>query len=392
MDLLLDATRDGPELRVLLQRLAGDVERHIGRVDDAAHEVVVVGQEVGALLLDEDVRGVEREALLVVLAVEVEGLLGRDEEQGVVRERALGVEANRALRLLPVVEGRLVELVVVLLFDLTRALLPDGRHGVEGLELLVILVLGLVVVAGVLGLGLLAALGDHHLDGMAHVVGVARHEVAQAPLGEEAVGVVLVGRGTQVERHVGAVVVLARALALCGGLDGVAAPAVRLPRKGLVRAVRAAHHADLLGDHEGGVEAHAKLADDVHVLALVLGVCLLEGLRARVGDGAKVLVQLVLGHADAVVTHRDGAHVLVEGQTNGKRVLVNVDVGVGEALEAELVDGVRRVGDKLAEEDLLVGVDRVDHEVQELLGLRLELLHACFFPLRQANVYLVTQR
>ena len=125
---------------------------------------------------------------------------------------------------------------------------------------------------------------------MAHVVGVARDKVAQAPLGEEAVGVVLLGRGAQVERHVGAVVVLARALSLGGRFDGVAAAAVGLPGKCLVRTVGAAYHADLVGNHEGGVEAHAKLADDVHVLALVIGVCLLEGLRARVGDGAQVLV------------------------------------------------------------------------------------------------------
>lgn len=62
------------------------------------------------------------------------------------------MEADRAGRVTPVVEGRLVELVVVLLLDLARTLLPDGRHGVDGLELLVVLVLGLVVVAGVLGL------------------------------------------------------------------------------------------------------------------------------------------------------------------------------------------------------------------------------------------------
>ena len=36
------------------------------------------------------------------------------------------------------------------------------------IELLVVLVLGLVVVGRVFWFGLLAALGDHHLDGMAH--------------------------------------------------------------------------------------------------------------------------------------------------------------------------------------------------------------------------------
>ena len=46
--------------------------------------------------------------------------------------------------------------------------------------------------------------------------------------------------------------------------------------------------------------------------------------------------------------------------------------GVGERLEAQLVAGVRGVGDQLAQEDLLVAVQRVDHQVEELLDLGLE--------------------
>ena len=45
---------------------------------------------------------------------------------------------------------------------------------------------------------------------------------------------------------------------------------------------------------------------------------------------------------------------------------------VVERLEAQLVAGVRRVGDQLAQEDLLVGVQRVGHQVQDLLDLGLE--------------------
>ena len=215
---------------------------------------------------------------------------------------------------------------------------------------------------------------------MAHVVGVLPDEVAQPPLGEEAVGVVGVCALAQVENHVGAVVVGSGALALGRGLDGVALDAVGLPGEGLVGAEGATHDTDLVRHHERGVEPDAELADNVHVIALVLGVLLLELLRAGVRDGAEVLVELLLGHADAVVRDGNRARVLVEGQADRERGLVDLDVGVGEALEAQLVDGVRRVRDELPQEDLLVGVDRVDHEVEQLLALGLELLHQAALP------------
>ena len=159
------------------------------------------------------------------------------------------------------------------------------------------------------------------------------------------------------------------------GLDGVAVQAVALPCVDLVGAEGTAHHAHHGGDHERGVEAHAKLADDVDVGALGLGVVGLEGLRAGVRDGAQVGVELLSRHADAVVAHADGARVLVKGDLHTQLRAVYLHVCIGEALEDELVHGVGGVGDELAQENLAVGVDRVDHEVEELLALSLEFLH-----------------
>ncbi len=210
---------------------------------------------------------------------------------------------------------------------------------------------------------------------MAHVVGVALHQVAQAPFGEEAVEVLVLGALAQEEGYVGAVVVCAIPLPRLRGLDGVAADAVGLPGIGMLSAVCAGDHAHLGGDHEARVEADAELADDVDVLALMLGVLLLEGLAARMRDGAEVLIELGLVHADAVVGDGDGAGVPVEGESDGEVLGAEVDRAVGKRLELQLVDGVARIGDQLAQEDLAVGVDRIDHEVEELLALCLELAH-----------------
>ena len=60
----------------------------------------------------------------------------------------------------------------------------------------------------------------------------------------------------------------------------------------------------MVGHHKGGVEAHAELADDVGGVlpaVLLLGQLLLELEGAAAGDGAQVLLQLLLRHADAIV-------------------------------------------------------------------------------------------
>ena len=44
-------------------------------------------------------------------------------------------------------------------------------------------------------------------------------------------------------------------------------------------------------------------------------------------------------------------------------------------LEIELVDRIRGVRDKFAQEDLTIRVDRVDHEIEQFLALSFELLH-----------------
>lgn len=92
-------------------------------------------------------------------------------------------------------------------------------------------------------------------------------------------------------------------------------------------------------------------------------------------DGTEVLLHLLAGHADTVIGNGQRARVLVERNSNSQVAGVELDIGVGQALEVELVHGIRRIGDQLAKEDLLVGIDRVDHEVEQLFALRLKLAH-----------------
>ena len=72
---------------------------------------------------------------------------------------------------------------------------------------------------------------------------------------------------------------------------------------------------DPVGHQERGVEAHAELADDVHVRGAGLHL-LLEVQGAAVRDDPQVGVHVLLGHPDSVVRDRDRAGVLVVGDVN----------------------------------------------------------------------------
>ena len=182
--------------------------------------------------------------------------------------------------------------------------------------------------------------------------------------------------------------VAAGGVLLTGG-DGVPVGPVGLPHEGLVAAVGLGDDGDRVGHHEGGVEAHAELADDVDVLPLVLLVHLLLELEgAAVGDGAQVVLQLLLGHAHAVVGDGEGALLLVGDDGDFQLTAVHRHLVVGEGLIGQLVLRVAGVGDKLPEENLLVGVDGVDHQVQQAFGLRLKLFpFRVFHDVIRASVY-----
>ena len=166
-------------------------------------------------------------------------------------------------------------------------------------------------------------------------------DVAQAVAGEELVLV-----GTQVQRDFGA------ARRLLDGLDRVVALAGALPAHAVLGAesgaARDQRHA--VGDDERRIEPDAELADEVRVFGAIGRELLEELARARPGDRADVLDHLLPRHADTVVGYRDRARGGVAGDPDDRLRVVLEERGVGQRLEAELVRGIRGVGDQLAQE------------------------------------------
>ena len=127
----------------------------------------------------------------------------------------------------------------------------------------------------------------------------------------------------------------------------------------------------MFGHHKGGVEPHAKLADDVG--GVVLAHLLLELQRAAAGDGAQVVLQLLLGHADAVIGDGEGAVLFVRCHSDGKVRRLYINAAIAEGQIGQLVNGVAGVGNDLPQENLFVGINGIDHQVHQPFGLGLKL-------------------
>ena len=81
----------------------------------------------------------------------------------------------------------------------------------------------------------------------------------------------------------------------------------------------------------------------------------------------------------SIIFNCNRAGIFIKRDANSQVALVELDTRVLQALKVELVDGVARVGDKLAQEDFLIGVDGVDHEVEQFFALGLKLTHVQSF-------------
>ena len=62
----------------------------------------------------------------------------------------------------------------------------------------------------------------------------------------------------------------------------------------------------------------------------------------------------------------------IDGHANAELGIAREQLGAREAFEPQPVVGVGSVGDQLAQEDLPLAVQRVHHEVQQLLDLGLK--------------------
>mmetsp|Transcript_11396 Transcript_11396/g.37424 ORF Transcript_11396/g.37424 Transcript_11396/m.37424 type:complete len:317 (-) Transcript_11396:226-1176(-) len=225
------------------------------------------------------------------------------------------------------------------------------------LLLLVVVILSLLNLVVVHLNLLLHRLGRPEVDGEVDKLGV---------LGDELLELELLGVLGRLLLEVDANLSPALNLLALGVLrDGKVAVGARLPDPLLVVFVALGHHLDVVRHEVHGVKADAKLPDEVHVARPLH--LLQEGGRARLGDGAEVVDEVLPRHANALVRDGQNAVLGVELDANVelRRVPFAERVRVRERQEANLVERVRRVRDELAKKDVLVAVQAVDDDVHQ---------------------------
>ena len=281
------------------------------------------------------------QSALGVRPEEVRRRLGGQVEQGLELGRAFGAVMDLREGVGVVVADVFVELVVLLFRHVAGGLLPDGLHGVEGLflgrgDLFIALVFTLL------------GAGDVHDNGEADVVGVLTHDAPDFVFLEERVHVL-----AQVEGDIRA------AFGAVALFEGVGAGARRGPQHGRrIGSGALGDDGDLVGGHEGGVEADPELADELGVGGLLVLLKLLEeAARPGVGDGADVGFDLLGGHADTVVADGEGAGLLVGRDLDLPGLVFADQLLVGQRLKLDAIDRIRCVRDQLAQEDLLLRIE-----------------------------------
>mmetsp|Transcript_45227 Transcript_45227/g.81352 ORF Transcript_45227/g.81352 Transcript_45227/m.81352 type:complete len:444 (+) Transcript_45227:1069-2400(+) len=398
--LLHQVLLDHPQDLVLLKSLSGDVQRQVLRVHHALHHVQPLRHQLIAVVHDEDSAHVELDVVPLLFGLEeVKRRTARHEEQCPELQLTLNAEVLHCQVVLPVVGQGLVERGVLLVGHILRLahperlvlvqLLPLVAHLLHLLCLLFLLLL-LLFLIHFLDLGLitllllllllfllrvshLLLLGLLHiqLDGEADELTVLLHQVLKTTLLQE-LGLVLL----QVADDLGATLHLT-VHHLCVLLHSEGTTSSRLPDVLLIVVVLA-NHSHLVSDQVGRVETDTELAN--HGDVATCGHGLHESLGARLGNCAKVVDELVLGHANARVLNGDGAVGLVWDDLDVEvRLSLNL-LRISDGLVADLVQGIGGVGDQLAKEHLLVGVEGVDDQAHQLLDISIEgkgLRHVC---------------
>ena len=137
-----------------------------------------------------------------------------------------------------------------------------------------------------------------------------------------------------------------------------------------LRSAAARKDFDLVRNHKRRIETDAELPDEFGRIRLVLD-RLQEPLGAGAGNGAEVLFDFLSRHADAVIGNGERIGFRI-GDNLNRIVGVARLSGIGETLKAGAVDGVGRVRNQFPQEDLFLGIEGVNDEIEQLADLGLK--------------------
>ena len=349
-DLLVDGLGDDLQLMVVLEHFTRDVQGEVGTVHQPFDKAVIIGKQVGAFIHDQHAVGVELKTFFVIFGIEIVRRFAGNVEEGVVSGHPFGFAVDHFQRFGVIVKFILIELLIFLFGDLALVFAPERDHAVQrfGFDHR----FGFAVFAAFHG----TMMGHIHADGITDIIGIFLHEVFHAEGGEIIAVFFFFGIFFEIECNFGP------GGFFFAGFNGVTVGAFGSPAVGGIGAEGLTFHHDPVADHKSGIEAHAELTDDLNIFRF--GIFLFKSLRTALSDGAEIVFQFIGGHADAVIGNFEDAFPFVEIDTDLKIIFAQTDGFIGQGTEIELINGVGSVGDQLTEKNFLMGIDRIDHQIQ----------------------------
>eukprot|EP00438_Fugacium_kawagutii_P005795 Skav203224 [mRNA] locus=scaffold2292:243446:246351:- [translate_table: standard] len=304
---LLDHSQD----LVLLQGLARDVQRKILRIHNSLHEVQPFWHKLLAVIHDEHAANVELDVVSFLFGLKkIEGRPARHKKQGTELKLTLHAEMLHCKVILPVVGQGLVEV-----FRLAHPqglvlveLLPLMRDFFNFLRFLFFSFSSSTSSIWVLLLALLHV----QLYRKPNKLAVFLDQVLQTAFLEE-LGLVFL---EVADNFCAAFDFAVHKLSVL--LDSERSTCTTLPNV-LFVVVVFADDADLVRDQVGTVEANAELSNHADVSSCSHGFH--ECLGSRLCNGAQVVDQLVLGHADAGVFNGQGGVGLIRNNLDEESIL-----------------------------------------------------------------------
>ena len=336
-----------------LQNFARDVERQIVRIDDAAHEAQIQRHQFFGIIHDEHAAHVQLDAVARVAVPQVKGRVLRNIKQLRVFLPPLNPGVYVGQGIFKIMCDVLVKRLVLLIADFRAGPRPERRSLIDrlffaGLDLFLFLLIPLFLL---------------HQDRQRDVIGILANDLAQFPAGEQFILTL-----AQVQRHVGA------APSLFDRLDRKFTLPRRLPFDCLISRQPGTERNDryFVGNDVGGIKADAELANQVRIFGLIARQRCEKFARAGFGDGAQMFDGFLARESDPVIRDSNRTRRLVEGYVDFQIGIIAQQRRFVQRRKTQFVAGVGSVGNQFAQENFLVAVQRMDHQVEQLLDLSLE--------------------
>ena len=275
--------------------------------------------------------------------------------------------------------------LVFLVLNIILVLGPQRLHGVKSLKLYLgnrlrtLNRLALVIPRSFLSLNI-------HLDWITDIIRILLNQILKVPgIKEVLLCLITIILLAQSNGNIGATTFL---LALLNSIGTVTSG---LPAYSSSFTSLAGNNSNLFCYHESRIEAYTKLTNQFligNLCIILLGFLelLQKCLGAGFGNSTKILNYFFLGHAQTIIRNSQSVAILIWYQENLIVLIALQNISVLKRSKMQLVNGIGSIGNQLPQKYLVIGINTVNHEIQQFLSFCLKFM-GCLCHLELSPLY-----